>query len=349
MDKEKRQIFWDTLCSLNGKDISSEMKKLSETIYYPKFIYRYRPVTERTLDALKNNNVYFSSAEFYDDPFDTYLRIDWNKIKQMISLLNIKSEDAYERFITSLKNNNVLTEFEQQELKTKFEKLSEEELLQFVVDVLSKRIRPLMQRNSYSICFSQDYNNENLWLKYADNHKGFSLVFDRDDNEALMCGKEDKCKSCITNISAKCLYPVYYSDERYDATIYALKQLILLGILEKLKDEKLANKFILENPQYWERERVSLIKHKCHEYDQEWRIILGNTPKDNALLKWRPYGVILGLRTIISDTKAIIIAAKEAGIKHIFCSYITPADELDARELTEQEINTIIEYKDEKV
>jgi hypothetical protein len=62
-----------------------------------------------------------------------------------LSLLNIKSEDAYERFITSLKNNNVLTEFEQQELKTKFEKLSEEELLQFVVDVLSKRIRPLMQ------------------------------------------------------------------------------------------------------------------------------------------------------------------------------------------------------------
>lgn len=81
MDKEKRQIFWDTLCSLNGKDISTEMKKLSETIYYPKFIYRYRPVTERTLDALKNNNVYFSSAEFYDDPFDTYLRIDWDKIK----------------------------------------------------------------------------------------------------------------------------------------------------------------------------------------------------------------------------------------------------------------------------
>lgn len=91
----------------------------------------------------------------------------------MISLLNIKSEDAYERFITSLKNNNVLTEFEQQELKTKFEKLSEEELLQFVVDVLSKRIRPLMQRNSYSICFSQDYNNENLWLNTQIIIKGF--------------------------------------------------------------------------------------------------------------------------------------------------------------------------------
>ena len=58
--------------------------------------------------------------------------------------------------MVTLNNDDLLNEYYIR-LKTKFEKLSEEELLQFVVDVLSKRIRPLMQRNSYSICFSQDY------------------------------------------------------------------------------------------------------------------------------------------------------------------------------------------------
>ena len=222
MDKEKRQIFWDTLCSLSGKDISTEMKKLSETIKYPKFLYRYRAVSNNTIVALQENKVYFSSADSYDDPFDTYLRIDWNKIKSMIASLNIKSEDAYERFILPLKNHNILTGLDDQELKKKFEKLSEEDLLCYIVDVLSKYIRPMMQKNSHSICFSQDYNNENLWLKYANNHKGFCLVFDMEDNDSWLCARENKCKNCIITNSTKTLYPIYYSDEKYDATKFFL-------------------------------------------------------------------------------------------------------------------------------
>ena len=84
MDKEMRQKFWDTLCSFEEKEPASDMKKLSETIKYPKFLYRYRAVSNNTIVALQENKVYFSSADSYDDPFDTYLRIDWNKIKSMI-------------------------------------------------------------------------------------------------------------------------------------------------------------------------------------------------------------------------------------------------------------------------
>ena len=52
MDKEMRQKFWDTLCSFEGKEPASDMKKLSETIKYPKFLYRYRAVSNNTMVLL---------------------------------------------------------------------------------------------------------------------------------------------------------------------------------------------------------------------------------------------------------------------------------------------------------
>ena len=76
MNNEERLIFWNTLCSLLGKDIESENKQLLDTIKYPRFLYRYRPVNTRNLEALRTNKLYFSSANYYDDPFDTFLHID---------------------------------------------------------------------------------------------------------------------------------------------------------------------------------------------------------------------------------------------------------------------------------
>lgn len=82
----------------------------------------------------------------------------------------------------------------------------------------------------------------------------------------------------------------------------------------------------------WERERVTLIKSKCHEYDQEWRIILPIT-SNSACLNWIPYGVILGLKTSNRDQEIIVRSAKIAGVKHIYKSYIDNNGLLDAREL----------------
>ena len=52
--------------------------------------------------------------------------------------------------------------------------------------------------------------------------------------------------------------------------------------------------------------------------------------------EWIPLGVILGLRTSEEDGHIIIQAAKSAGIKHIFQSYIDDNDELNIFEITKQ-------------
>ena len=38
-----------------------------------------------------------------------------------------------------------------------------------------KHIRNIIQKNLFSICFCENALNETLWLKYANNYKGFAF------------------------------------------------------------------------------------------------------------------------------------------------------------------------------
>ena len=73
MNHNDREHFWQTLCSLPGNDIAAEREQLFKAIKYPKLLFRYRPVSTKSLEALRTNKLYFSSANYYDDPFDTFL------------------------------------------------------------------------------------------------------------------------------------------------------------------------------------------------------------------------------------------------------------------------------------
>lgn len=101
MDLNERKVFWETLCSLPGIDPNAEQEQLLKTIRYPKYLFRYRPVTMKSLEALRTNKLYFSSANYYDDPFDTFLFIDIERIKneylnrdedKLASVLNVSSQ-----------------------------------------------------------------------------------------------------------------------------------------------------------------------------------------------------------------------------------------------------------------
>ena len=83
----------------------------------------------------------------------------------------------------------------------------------------------------------------------------------------------------------------------------------------------------------WEQERIALIKSKCHEYDQEWRMILRSPANGPIMQEWVPYGIVLGLRTNSRDKSTIIRSAKLAGIDHFFATYINDSNRLDIRPL----------------
>lgn len=81
MDQEERRQLWEVLCSLPGADVQSESEELAETITPPRYLFRYRAVSISSIDALQRNRMYFSNANYYDDPFDTLIQIDFDRIR----------------------------------------------------------------------------------------------------------------------------------------------------------------------------------------------------------------------------------------------------------------------------
>ena len=79
MNEMERKAFWNTLCSLKSNDKFPE-----NIIKYPKYLYRYRSLTIKSLEDVKSNKLSFSTSNYYDDPFDTFLRIDKNELLRSI-------------------------------------------------------------------------------------------------------------------------------------------------------------------------------------------------------------------------------------------------------------------------
>ena len=278
MSSEERKKFWDTLCSLDGQDVENDIKSLLATIKFPRFLYRYRSVNNKSLSALIENKMYFSTSDYYDDPFDTYIRIDRNLV-----LEGIKQE------VEDLRSNE-------------------------------KRLSG----------FSDTWKNENLWLKYADQHKGFAVVYDRSDDSSWLCGTEKECLNCMNKDLNAYIYPMCYSDEKYDATIYA-RDYAVHKLLVNLNNSYMNPLLQFVPDHLWEKEKITLIKKKCHEYDAEWHAILStpyylNTP---VYKKWKPYGGILGLNMEADSKKLVVNAAETAGITGIFQIGISDSDELE--------------------
>ena len=103
MNSQERELFWNTLISLPGEDAQAEILQLCNTIKYPKFLYRYRPVNMNNLEALRTNRLYFSSANYYDDPFDTFLHINIETIKSEY-IRAFQSRESTEQVVEGVKN-----------------------------------------------------------------------------------------------------------------------------------------------------------------------------------------------------------------------------------------------------
>ena len=330
MDAQEREVFWNTLCSLQGLDVKQDTEKLMKTIRFPKYLFRYRSVSLGSLEALRTNKLFFSSANYYDDPFDTFLYIDIEYIRQVF-LSAFQTRESTEAVTEGVKTllGEMLAEKQRELFTVDYVKsmLSNGLVESFLGSALA--LRDEVKKDSWSICFSENGFNESLWLKYADQHKGFVQIYDLENEENYICGKQEKCQNCGIKMYGKALYPIYYSNEPYDATDFA--KIIMLNKIGELPGVQI--------PQYlhdsvgkgvWESERTTLIKKKCHEYDEEWRMITNCRTKEQPAMQWIPSGIILGLRMGVKEENLVVSMAKEAGIKNIYKSCIDPKNQLVA-------------------
>lgn len=331
MNSTEREAYWKVLCSLQGKNIEHDRDQLSAVTKLPPYLYRYRPVSVSSIDALQTNHLYFSKAYYYDDPFDTFIKIDYAKVNERL-LDILQSPELLAQFHQYCDQLGISSDT-QQAASSFLQSLNPDDLISGIINTIKTEIQPILKKSIWSVCFSESGINETMWLKYADQYKGFCLVYDVSDDTKWLCGKQEKCQQCIVNKAGRSLYPMYYSDEGYDATEYAGNIALSIAAYKVLPPEN-ARQFVNSLPfMPWQAERISLIKSKCHEYDKEWRMILNGYANGPVMQEWLPYGVILGLRISESDREIIVRSARIAGIGHIFESYINNDNRLDIKEI----------------
>lgn len=302
---------------------------MTQTIRYPKFLFRYRPVTFHSLEALRTNKLYFSSANYYDDPFDTFLHINIEAIRKELNILQTPA--GIETAIAGIKSrfSSTLTVEQLESLTAEnmakmFSKEAVENFLRFTL-----ALRDEVKKDTWSVCFSENGFNEVLWLKYADQHKGFVQIYDLDNDDNFLCGKQEKCSNCEIEKFGAPLYPVFYSDSPYDGTNFA--KIVMIQKLMETAGPPIPQQLYEEiGNGFWEREKTTLIKKKCHEYDEEWRMITGGPIKPPIMREWIPSRIILGLRMSTAEENLVVSMAKEAGIKSIYKSYIDVENKLNA-------------------
>lgn len=315
MDAQSREKFWNTLCALDGVDVKQDAQKLSDVIQYPKYLYRFRPVSFSSLDGLQSNKLFFSSADHYDDPFDSFLHIDIPEVENEVR----KIFEAKSSWGPRIEEFSKLFGISKDKLYDFFSSLDMEQTKKMTLEIF-QQIPNIVQSEMQSICFSEDGFNEQLWLKYAENHNGFVLEYDLTDNAAFLCGKQNICEQCHTKDLSFPIYPVYYSTEKYNATIFARNTAVVKA--SAYFPKPIQDMIMSGAPaSLWERERIALIKKICHEHDQEWRMIFPGPSGGRPYICWRPSSVTVGIKMSQVKKNLVFTLAKVAGIPHIYECY----------------------------
>jgi len=128
-----------------------------------RFLYRYRPINENTLEELKDNYLFFSSWQQFNDPFDGRVSINVSYTYEEVFLYFWKLNEK----MGFPKNMN--------EISIKAKELSEKDgwfnqVLEQVLKEFNKVVRVC--------CFSKVNDSILMWSHYSKSHEGVCLEFD---------------------------------------------------------------------------------------------------------------------------------------------------------------------------
>lgn len=329
---EYRKLFWDTLSELHD-DSEESWNKLRSVYKPPMMLCRFRSVNQSTLQQLQENKIYFSSADYYDDPFDTYFYMNHSEIRDKLGQLEHLMKNGTDEQLC-----DIFVQLYGGSINRKIVLLALEDARKnpIAYQQLERRISEIkeaIQKQVFSVCFCDNPKNETLWLKYADSHRGFVLNFDMTDSKVFPHkGEKNTCDHKYLYLkNPPNVYPVYYSDRKYDATRYAIGVQalnIMLPYIEKVNPQLCQQQ---KNNLLWEIERISLIKKECHKNDQEWRMLCPFVGHLRPVIEMKPTSIALGLRMPEYEKRLVVSAAKVAGIDSINEMYIDDMDELQMR------------------
>ncbi len=292
----------------------------------PNKLYKFRECTENNLDAFEKDEIWLSKASKFNDMHDSLLFFDKTEILEQAK--RIVSPENLRVIFQSLKQPKALLkqfDFLNPDMQTAIENglnaLDEQTfsnlILQFIpnLDIFLEacfgQLKHQIRNQIKMACVSMNIKSPLMWAHYANNHKGFAIEYDFRGNAISQCSN---CQnhSC-SNIKNAVIYPVIYSDKRFDATQYGkwyIEQYMKMcfGIMT---DSVFYDEFLFT--------KASLYKSNDWKYEDEWRIIC-STPnqimeqKECYAIKKKPVAIFFGSQISDIYRKILTGIADEKGI-----------------------------------
>lgn len=282
------------------------------------FYYRYRPFNEFTIREILSNEIYFSSAQENNDPYEGFPfvvfkpdRSKWQKILSY-ALDNKSFEDALLNFLCNSGeiSFNDFCSMDFHEDKKEFP-CEYNDLFDKKIQVLKVCVMQYVFQKCYFASFSRRKDNYLMWSHYADKHKGLCLIFapyvEKYSKDVKLVFEPD---SRGRNRSSTFSDIEYTDDVKILDGFDAFGHCFLNGSPIADDDEWRAYQ---EN-----KEKFFLEKAKCWEYEKEVRVLLpdyekpkyksDDLPKIMRIIRYKSnqlVGAIFGLKMKDEDKQLV--------------------------------------------
>ncbi len=249
---------------LSAQELNDRVQPLREAIrqMLPKRLFRCRECNEYNIDAFRKDEVWMSTADKFNDPFDTLIKYDAQTISKLFELLTkidfnavlaeyfAKGND-FPKEIKQMFDTPFLAEAKNKILHPNSIQYNNEStnIESFVELLIVLNVLPaVLQRQATVACFTETIDSILMWSHYAHYHQGFALGYDL----------QPITQNQLAGVG---LFPVIYDKKRYDANHYIA---YWLGSFMKLpihmNDNMASIKLLLYKALEW-------------EYEKEWRLM----------------------------------------------------------------------------
>lgn len=289
----------------------------------PERLFKYRSCCEDHISAFEKDEVWMSTSDLFNDPFDTLIQFDEKELRSACDALsNPEIVQAMTQYfaegggiapqINHIVDKNEMVSMRQMAAdalaKGMIKPIAIEQMsnLRIMMEFYIALLPQVVQRFSTTVCFAERVDSILMWSHYADNHKGFALGY-------------DLRPYLLPNSDNLGLFPVVYSEKRYDASEF------LFWLLCSLMKIPAHNQDIMSS--------IKLLLYKSSDwaYEQEWRLI-NSTPKDffngrAEPVMIRPNSIYYGCRIPQEKYSKLHEIAVEKGLEEHFMIVDNAADE----------------------
>lgn len=308
---------------------SLKQMKFSNIISESDCLFRYRSVNENNLEALNNDRLYFSTPACFNDPYDNLIFVNTQTVLSKIIGSIHAGMDSY-----LAKNIDKMPEIAFFKNVWDDKQVRPQLLQQHCERIASAldAVRMNLRANPRLICFSEEYDSMLMWSHYADYHKGYVLVYAKND---LVSSNSYDNKGNLLSLKTR-LEKVQYTDRQTDMTDEVLAYLrvnMLGGTVDNRTDASISPAKLRE---------VLTEKSTDWQYEKEWRLIPHipsiEKPSQFSYLICKPKAVIIGSKCIETHRKQLIDICEKMQIP-VFGIFLSETDS-SYRLLVDEDGNT---------